>query len=73
MVTHRKTMSFLTTSKPKADVPPELDPTPRLLTAPELVGREREHVVIRQVDETDESYVARCNLVNLILGTPPKS
>lgn len=73
MVAHRKTMSFMTASKPKAAMPPELDPTPRLFTAPELVGREHDHVVTRHDDDTDASYAARCELVNLILGTAPKS
>jgi hypothetical protein len=61
-------MSFLTTPKPKAAVPAELDPTPRVFSTPELVGREHEHEVIRHDDDTDASYAARCELVNLILA-----
>ncbi len=70
MVASRKSMSFLATQKPTTA---ELDPTPRLLVAPELVGREREHEVTRHDDDTEESYAARCELVNLILGTASKS
>jgi hypothetical protein len=73
MTAHRNTMSFPTTPKPKVAVPPELDPTPCLLTPPELIGREHEHVVIRYDDDTEESYASRCELVALILGTAPKS
>jgi hypothetical protein len=58
---------------PDAAIPRELDPTPRLLTSPELVGREHEHVVIRNDDDTDESYASRCELVALILGAAAKT
>lgn len=72
MVAPRKTVSFRGTSQPGRAIP-ELAPTPRLFTAPELVGRENEHVVIRHDDDTDASYAARVALVNLILGIPSKS
>jgi hypothetical protein len=74
MTVHRNTMSFVATTTPKAAaVRPELDPTPRLLTPPELIGREHEHVVIRHDDDTDESYASRCELAAMILGAAPKS
>jgi len=73
MVAPRKTVSFRATSQPERAIPPELAPTPRLFTAPELVGRENDHVVIRHDDDTDASYAARVALVNLILGIPSKS
>ena len=73
MHANRTTMSLRTAPKPEAVLQPELDPTPVLLTPPELVGREHEHVVIRHDTDTDESYAARCDLVALIFGTAQKS
>jgi len=72
MTARHNTLPLVTMPKGKAAVPPELDPTPRLLTPPELVGREHEHVVIRHDDDTDESYASRCELVALILGATAK-
>jgi hypothetical protein len=73
MKANRDTIHLHAASRPEAALPPELDPTPVLLTPPELVGREHGHVVIRHDDDTDESYAARCDLVALILGTAQKS
>ncbi len=72
MVAHRKAMSLATTQKPKTALPPELDPTPRVLVAPELVGHGHEMTVIRHDDDTDESYASRCELVSLIFEAAKK-
>jgi hypothetical protein len=66
-------ISSVATATRVAGLPPELDPAPRLLTPPELAGREKEHVVIRHDDDTDESYTSRSELVALCLGTAAKS
>ncbi len=73
MIAPHKSSSFVAAPKPEAALPPELDPGPVLLTPPELVGREREHIVIRHDDDTDHSYAARCDLVALILGAAQES
>jgi hypothetical protein len=72
MAARHNALSLSTMPKAKAVAPLELDPTPRLLTPPELVGREHEHVVIRHDDDTDESYASRCELVAMILEAAKK-
>ncbi len=73
MKASRNTINLSSAPRREGALPPELDPAPVLLTPPELIGQEHEHVVIRHDNDTDESYAARCDLVALILGAAQKS
>jgi hypothetical protein len=72
MKANRNTVHLSDAPRPEAALPPELDPTPVLLTPPELVGREHEHVVICHDGDTDESFAGRCELVALIIEAAKK-
>jgi hypothetical protein len=48
------------------------DAPPTVIVAPELRGR-RDGVVIREPDDTDADYEARCDLVALLLDYAEKA
>jgi hypothetical protein len=49
---------------------PEVQPT--VIVAPELVGR-RDFAVVREPDDTDADYQARCDLLALLLDHAHKA
>jgi hypothetical protein len=71
MKANRTTVSMHTAPEPAPSARDDL--TPRIFVAPELRGRELEHSVIRDDDDSDEDYASCCELVALILEAPEVS